>query len=318
MHIDHAEIANYAERKVNLQENKADKYRAQVQRLSERLDNHLAEHPDFALKRMMLAGSLANGTALRSIESIDVACYIDSGEAPHDIAALLNYLAEHLCQVFPSVNPERIKPQTYSVMITFFGYGLDVRVLPILYDDSAQWDGNLVSQEDGALLRTNIPLHIEFMRKRKDAQETHFVQVVRLVKSWVQNVESKCAKFSFKSFMVELILAYLCDQGMDFSDYPEALKEFFHYVARSNMRERIVFADYYDPLIVDPLPGPVQIIDPVNPKNNVGRLCANEEADAIVDAARVAEDEIDLAWSEPTKESTAYYWQKVFGSPFKG
>jgi len=104
---------------------------------------------------------------------------------------------------------------------------------------------------------------------------------------------------------------------MDFSDYPEALKEFFHYVARSNMRERIVFADYYDPLIVDPLPGPVQIIDPVNPKNNVGRLCANEEADAIVDAARVAEDEIDLAWSEPTKESTAYYWQKVFGSPFK-
>jgi hypothetical protein len=175
-----------------------------------------------------------------------------------------------------------------------------------------------VSQEDGALLRTNIPLHIEFMRKRKDAQETHFVQVVRLVKSWVQNVESKCAKFSFKSFMVELILAYLCDQGMDFSDYPEALKEFFHYVARSNMRERIVFADYYDPLIVDPLPGPVQIIDPVNPKNNVGRLCANEEADAIVDAARVAEDEIDLAWSEPTKESTAYYWQKVFGSPFKG
>ena len=45
--------------------------------------------------------------------------------------------------------------------------------------------------------------------------------------------------------MIEMILAKLCDDGMDFSDYPEALQHFFTYVARTNFRERIVFGDYY-------------------------------------------------------------------------
>ena len=38
--------------------------------------------------------------------------------------------------------------------------------------------------------------------------------------------------FRFKSFMIELILSHLCDQGLDFSDYPEALQHFFTYVAQ--------------------------------------------------------------------------------------
>lgn len=45
--------------------------------------------------------------------------------------------------------------------------------------------------------------------------------------------------------MIELILSHLADQGLDFSDYPEALQHFFTYVARSNMRQRISFCDYY-------------------------------------------------------------------------
>ena len=49
--------------------------------------------------------------------------------------------------------------------------------------------------------------------------------------------------FRFKSFMIEMILAKLCDDGVDFSDYPEALQSFFTYVAESNLSERIVFED---------------------------------------------------------------------------
>ena len=45
--------------------------------------------------------------------------------------------------------------------------------------------------------------------------------------------------------MIEMILAKLCDDGVDFSDYPEALQSFFTYIGRSNLRERIVFADHY-------------------------------------------------------------------------
>jgi len=40
---------------------------------------------------MLLSGSLAKGTALRSLNDIDVACYISGADAPSDVAALLKY-----------------------------------------------------------------------------------------------------------------------------------------------------------------------------------------------------------------------------------
>jgi hypothetical protein len=117
--------------------------------------------------------------------------------------------------------------------------------------------------------------------------------------------------------MIEMILSHLCDRGMSFSDYPEALQHFFTYVATTNMRERIVFNDYYAPTEVGKFSGPIQIIDPVNAKNNVSGLYTAAEADMIVDAALDAGDAIDSALSAPTKQETTYYWKKVFGTSFQ-
>jgi hypothetical protein len=316
-HVDHGDIVRFAQDRVNLPKDKADEYRAQARRLREKLDSYLSEHPDFSLKKMLLSGSLAKGTALRSLNDIDVACYISGADAPDDVDTLLDYLAERLRKAFPNFSPDQVKPQTYSVTVSFRGSGLDVDVVPILYDGDPQWYGNLVSQDDGSFLETSIPLHLEFTRSRKAAQETHFAQVARLIKSWTRNIRRENVDFWFKSFMVELILSHLNDQGLEFSDYPEALQHFFTYVARSNMRERIVFADYYKPAAVGSLPEPVQIIDPVNAKNNVSRLYTDAQADAIVDAALDAGDAVDAALAAPTKQETVYYWQKVFGSSFQ-
>ncbi|HRF24673.1 MAG TPA: nucleotidyltransferase, partial [Chitinophagaceae bacterium] len=93
-HVSHLDIAEFAKDKVNLPKDKADEYRAQVQRLREKLEAYISEHPDFTLKKMILSGSLAKGTALKSLNDIDVACYISGAEAPKDIQALLEYLAE--------------------------------------------------------------------------------------------------------------------------------------------------------------------------------------------------------------------------------
>jgi hypothetical protein len=117
--------------------------------------------------------------------------------------------------------------------------------------------------------------------------------------------------------MIEMILSHLCDQGLDFSDYPEALQHFFTYIPRTNMRERIIFDDYYKPENVGTFSEPVQIIDPVNPTNNVGRLYTEAQADAIVRAALDAGDAIDAGLAAPTKQETIYYWQKVFGPSFQ-
>jgi tRNA nucleotidyltransferase (CCA-adding enzyme) len=317
VHVDHGDIVRFAADRVNLPKEKADEYRAQARRLRERLEGHLAEHPEFTLKKMLLAGSLAKGTALRALNDVDVACYITGADAPKDVQALLQYLAERLRKAFPNFNPDQVKPQTYSVTVSFKGSGLAVDVVPILYDGDPDWYGDVVSQDDGAFVRTNIPFHLEFIRTRKKAQNTHFAQVARLVKFWTRKVKSEKEGFRFKSFMVELVLAHLADNGASFADYPEALQHFFTYVAKSNFRERIVFTDYYDLSAVGTITEPVQILDPVNAANNVSRLYTAQQANTIVDAALDAGDAIDAALAAPTKHETVYYWQKVFGSSFQ-
>jgi hypothetical protein len=317
-HVSHEEIAHFAQDRVNLPQEKANEFRAQAKRLRDRLESYLGEHPDFTLKKMLLSGSLAKGTALRSLNDIDVACYISGADAPSDVAVLLEYLAERLRKAFPNFSPDQVQPQTYSVTVSFRGTGLDVDVVPILYDGDPDWYGNLVSQDDGSFLKTNIPLHLEFIRKRKRAQPDHFSQVARLIKFWAARMKATDEGFRFKSFMIELILARLCDQGLSFTDYPEALQHFFTYLARTDLREKIVFTDNYPASSVKTFNHRVQIIDPVNAANNVSRLYTNANASAIYNAALDAGDAIDSALFAPTKQETVYYWQKIFGASFQG
>jgi tRNA nucleotidyltransferase (CCA-adding enzyme) len=107
-HVSHDDIAQFAKDKVNLPRDRADEYRAQARRLMDKLNNYLEEHPAFTLKKMMLSGSLAKGTALRTLNDIDVACYISGAEAPKDIQELLNYLAERLRKAFPNFSPDQV------------------------------------------------------------------------------------------------------------------------------------------------------------------------------------------------------------------
>lgn len=315
-HVTHSDIAQFAKEKVNLPKDKADEYRAQANRLKEKLEAYVSEHPDFTLKRIMLSGSLAKGTSLRSLNDVDMACYISGADAPKDIAALLDYLVERLRKAFPNFKPEQVQPKTYSVTVSFRGSGLDVDVVPILYNGDPDWYGDVVSQDDGSLLETCIPRHIEFISTRKKKQDAHFAQVIRLAKYWVQNLKSENEDFKFKSFMVELIMAKLLDDGKNFSDYPEALQNFFTYLAKSNVRELISFTDYYSRSAVGTFTEPVKIIDPVNAKNNAAKLYTTQQANAIVEAALDAGDAIDSALAATTKSDTVRYWKKVLGPTF--
>lgn len=315
-HVNHREIAQFAKDKVNLPKEKADQFRTQAKGLRDKLENYISEHPDFKLKKMLLSGSLAKGTALRSLNDIDVACYISAADAPSDISELVEYLAEKLRKAYPNFQPEQVQAKTYCVTVSFKGSGLDVDVVPVLYYGDPDWYGKLVSQTDGSLLDTCIPRHLEFIRKRKLTQPDHFSQVIRLAKYWVKNMKKEKDGFRFKSFMVELVMSKLLDEGEDFSDYPEALQHFFTYLATSNLDELISFTDYYPKSKLETYTERVKIIDPVNPKNNASKLYTAREAEMIVDAALDAGDALDAALAATTKEKTVYYWQKIFGSSF--
>lgn len=317
-HVSHKEIANFADQYVNLKREDATALREQVKRLREKLERYISEHPTFALKKMLLSGSLAKGTALKDINDIDVALYVDESSAPGNIQELISWLVEKLREAYPNKPKGDIRPQNYSVCISFRGTGLDVDVVPVLYDGNSESDGYLISQFDGSKLLTNIPKHIQFIRNRKSKSNPHFGQIVRLIKFWIKEQKKKNQDFKFKSFMAEMCVAKMFDEGLVLDDYPEALVKFFTKLSDGFLDELIVFDDYYNPSDCTDPGEPISILDPVNKDNNVGLHYNIVHKMNIEEAAAEAADAIDYAMNAITKGETVRAWQKVFGSGFRG
>ena len=310
-HVDHKQIQYFSDRVVNLTRDDAKKYREQVNRLREKLEKFIKENPDFQLRKMLLSGSLAKRTALKNINDADVAVYVTS--APDDVGELTKWLAGKLRTAFPNFNPEQVVVQNYSVKVEFRGTGLDVDVVPVYAEDENDW-GQLVSQEDGTKLRTNITLHQEFISSRR--KNLHYAQVVRLLKWWVKTRKEENSDFKFKSFMIELVLAKLYDEKKlpDTQDFPEIMLGFFDYIVRTDFSEIIYFTDYTEePKKSD---SPIRVFDPVNQQNNVGEKYSIEGKNSIIYAAANAGDAIEAALKAPTKELTVRYWRKIFGPSF--
>ena len=316
-HVDHGDIVRFAGDHVNLRREDAKEMREQVWRLRARLEAYLSEHPDFALRKMLLSGSLAKGTGLKSLNDIDVACYVSLEEAPDGVGDLIGWLADKLRGAFANFSHDQVKPNTYSVTVTFKGTGLRVDVVPILYQGDPAWRGYLVSRENGEKLLTSIPMHLDFTAKRKKASPDDFAQVVRLIKFWVSVRRTEDQQFRFKSFMAELVVAHLADGGTKLDDYPSALARFFAFIATDEFRKAIAFGDYYDPAkMCKSTSEPIRIWDPVNGENNVAKLYTRSQAESIVEAALDAGDAIASALRAPTKGETLRYWRRVFGPSF--
>lgn len=315
-HVDHSDIASFADEHVNLKRDDAKDLREQVWRLRDKLEAYVKEHPDFELQKMRLSGSLAKGTALKSINDIDVACYVSANKAPASMGDLIPFLAEKLRNAFPQFKPEQVTPNSYSVTVQFISSGLRVDVVPILYEGDPQWRGYLISQDNGEKLLTSIPMHLDFTRSRKQSNKIHFAQIVRLVKFWARQRKKDDAEFRFKSFMIELIVAYLADGGLDLVDYPEALAAVFAFIGTDQFKSIIAFADNYSPSSCPATDYPIRIWDPVNCENNVAKLYTEAQREKIIDAALDAGDAIDSALRAPTKGETVSYWRRVFGLSF--
>jgi tRNA nucleotidyltransferase (CCA-adding enzyme) len=317
--ISHADIASFADDSVNLKREDAQEYRDQVNRLREKLERYAADHPDYGLVKTLLSGSLAKGTALKTLNDIDVAFYVDAMKAPSVEPDLLNWLAERLRKAYPQMKPDQIKPNKHSVCIKYAVSGLSVDVVPVRYKGDPDDRGYLFAFDGGDPVLTSIPLHLKFIRKRKDAQKTHFAQVIRLIKWWVRQQKSRDAEFRLKSFMTEMIVAHLADSGLDLSDYTIALEKVFGYIVRSRLKTRISFTDYYP---TSKLPGPtgkpMEVFDPVNETNNVAAVYDETHRQKIVSAAQDALEFISEARFATTRGRAVECWQEILGPSFRG
>jgi len=314
--VGHSDLLRFAERSVNLPHPDVIEYRAQAQRLRDKLEAHIDEHPDFDLVKMRYAGSVAKGTALRSINDMDVAVYVKAESAPGGDPSLIDWMYDRLRETYPMLDQDQFEKQHHCVTIAFRGSGLDVDVVPVLFEGDKNDYGYLIAKESGDRVKTSVSRHLEFIRTRKNRHPRHFRQLVRLAKYWARQRKITDSTFRFKSFIVELIVAKLVDEGLDPSDYPSALTSFFAYIVRTGLRTRIAFSDY-----PESKPGPkentaIEICDPVNGNNNIAKRYGERERLSIVQAAQEAFDAITFARLTTTKEDAVVQWRLIFGPGF--
>jgi tRNA nucleotidyltransferase (CCA-adding enzyme) len=319
--IDHDNIKNFAGERVNLPSDDAKKYREQVGNLRKQLEKKIAEDPDYGPVKMLHSGSVRKGTALKTTSDMDVAIYVKGGAAPTEAdSELIPWMEARLKEAFPQLADDQFDPQDHCVTLTFRGSGLAVDAVPVIYEGEPDNIGYLINKNTGDRLLTSVSRHIEFIRARKDKHPDDFAQVVRLAKWWAKQVKAREGdSFRFKSFMVELILAHLSDNGQTFDDYPAALEAFFNYILNTDLQQRIAFTDYYAtsklPATTDAV---IEIFDPVNPENNVAARYTESNRQAILDAAEAAVDALAEAAYADTKGQAVERWQAVLGRSFKG
>ncbi len=320
--IEHSQIAQFAADRVNLPAATAKEHREQVNRLRDRLQVKINENPDFSLVKMLHAGSVAKGTALKTVNDLDTAVYVRKGEAPNNDRQLVPWLADRLFEAAPpNMTRDQFVEEAHCVTVSYRGSGLDVDVVPVLYEGEDDDVGYLVNRHDGSRMLTSITLHLRFIRDRKKKYGTSFAELVRLTKWWRrQAVNQDHPELKFKSFMIELLWAHLADGGLDLSDYPTALEGFFQYVVQNEFDDSVTFTDFCK---ADNLPArngniPIEVIDPVNPDNNVAVRYDRHGKDLIVTACADAFDALAEARFATTKTRAVDCWQTVLGPSFRG
>jgi len=318
--VGHAEVKAFAEDRVNLPVDKAAVYRNQVKALRERLERKIDADPNYGLVKMLHAGSVAKGTALRNVHDLDAAVYVKAGEAPTGgDGQLVPWLAERLFEANTNMGRDQFVENQHCVTVSFKGTGLDVDVVPVLYEGGADDRGYLVRKHTGDRVLTSITLHLRFIRDRKTKYGPDFAQLIRLTKWWKRMVNDRDEDFRFKSFMIELLWAHLADEGLSLSDYPKALERFFAYIVKTELDDQVSFTDFYRFGDIPARSGAaIEVLDPVNTANNVAVLYNGTDRSRIVTAAHQALDALNEGRFAPNKGREVECWQGILGPTFKG
>lgn len=317
--VGHDEVHSFAEARVNLPTADAKRHREQVNGLRNRLETKIDSDPNYGLVKMLHAGSVAKGTALRTVNDLDVAVYVKASEAPATDPDLVPWLADRLAEANPGMGRDQFVENPHCVTVNFKGSGLNVDVVPVLYEGEPDDRGYLVRKNTGDRVLTSVRLHLDFVRSRKKKYGPDFAQLIRLSKWWKRTVANGDADFRFKSFMIELIWAHLADGGLALADYPTALERFFTYIVKTDLGEQVAFTDY---VAAKDIPahggGAIEVLDPVNPDNNVAVRYGERDRVRIVDAAQNALSALGESRFATTKGRAVDCWQSVLGPAFGG
>ncbi|BCC10311.1 TPA: CBASS oligonucleotide cyclase [Bacillus cereus] len=307
------DLKGFIEEKVNVEKDKVDEYRGQVNRLRDNLKDYIKKNPDFGFVKMLHSGSVRKGTAISTLNDMDVALYVTPDKVEnYSEEEVLEYVRDGLVKIYTRYNmkEEQFSIGHHCVKVSFKSSGLDVDVVPVIPNGEPNDLGHLITKDTGERVLTSIPLHLEFIRSRKK-DNPNYATMVRVIKWWRNQRE-----FKMKSFLIELIWAHIADTEGISDDIVTALRQFFRFIVNTELKKDIVFEDNYSSSDVTLESDGCNIFDPVNPENNVGDSLDDKKRELIIDEADEALGYLSHAVQASTKGVAESSLKQIFGSSF--
>jgi Second Messenger Oligonucleotide or Dinucleotide Synthetase domain len=309
--LNNTELQYYDSNVLRLPADKRKEYHEQVDRLIAELSRTVREKTAIKITKVVKAGSFAKFTILRKTSTdpvdVDVVFYISGRSIDHETLQSLNdTIYKLLIDIYPNKDVEDFEIQRKAATVSFVGTGLSVDIVPVIEDAQRPGYGWQFDLQDGSRRETCAPCQIKFVRDRKN-KDTDFRTLVRLLKKWRNHAELK----PLKSFVIELLVAYVLDSEGNAGSIEQRFRRILLYIAQSNLKERIQFAENAAPF--GTFNDPVVIIDPVYSFNNVASRITEAERLMIVAAAQNAWEAAHFASAEDDDE----VWKEIFGPRFK-
>ncbi|WP_424187680.1 CBASS oligonucleotide cyclase [Actinokineospora sp. G85] len=326
-HVDHSVLVRFAQERVNVDKDEAKDRRRQVNHLRDRLEQHVAANPDFDLVKLRASGSTAKHTAIRRAKGkgsdADVAAYLRTTDLNIDESTLLEWLRDRCAEVYGKTKiAGDFEISQHAVGITLHGSGLKIDVAPVLYEGEDDDKGYLVTR-DGDRVLTSVTMHLRFIQDRRNEAGPGYLELIRLLKAWIREAKRADTHLRCKSFLLELIVADLWDNGwngtpLQVNDYPAAFEQVLSYITRTQLTEPIAFSDFYTRSEIATSSDAVQVWDPVNPDNNITSRYTETNRQRLVDLAGDALDSVTWAAAAPAKGTAIDAWRQLFGPTFPG
>jgi len=314
MKLTDTQVEYFVSKALKLPQGKRKEYLDQVDFLIGRLESKIEQDGSFRVTGFKKTGSLVKGTSLRprgddGIDA-DVAVYLDLSEADKSDIQLLHQIILTLVRaVYPQKSQQDFQIQPRTLGIHFRDSGLDVDLVPVVPIPKQPGYGWQPSAQQSEPVKTSVQGQLDFIRKRSDS-DSSYRTLVRLVKKWrnVQELDS------FRSFLIELVLAHIQDAQGPSPNLEDGLQRFFLYITQSKLLERIAFPE--NGLVKTFPKDNVVILDPVNPENNVGKRLTDAERKEITNNAETAWEKLSTASFTTGKGETIELWKSVFGRSF--
>lgn len=311
--------------KIKLKSENMPKYREQVKRLLENLEDKIKNDKRTGLKvtRAVISGSWKKHTILRPTGDtpidIDLVLFIGGDDnIINDISRLHDFIVSYLEEIYPQKDISRevnAEGHTKSVKIKFVGSGLEVDIVPVVPIKTPAGYVWQPQRGGGGKYITSIDKQLAFAKDRRDAND-NYTKVVRCLKWWRNYKELKPVddEPGLSSFAIELIVAYLDIKYGIQEKIEESIIRFFQFLSGQSFPD-ITFAGAINsiPRAYDT---PIFVADNTNNENNACKKMTQAKWDEIVNEAADAFDTLNIAQSRRNEGDTITEWKSVFGPSF--